>query len=291
MKLNSRKFRFVIGRLVPERLLRSYIHRAKPSNEVNIKIRPAGKVLNYVTNPSDDLFFSAFFKALANWEESSLTWWAEQCNSAKVVLDIGSYTGIYSLVAAASGAKRVVAFDPNPAIQSAFHKNMNANESLSRIIELKPIGLGRAKQKYEMMIPMGRPTSSGLHLVDSETFHTNAAPHWVSQGTIDVLSGDELLDLNLRSCISAIKIDVEGLEFEVLEGLVETINSSRPSLIIEALDSPALERVSKFLSDKGYDSPRWMGPPGVTDDNPEAAWASNTPYRNFTFSFNHVKAH
>ena len=48
-----------------------------------------------------------------------------------------------------------------------------------------------------------------------------------------------------------IKIDVEGMEIEVLEGAVETIRTAKPIILIETIKSN-IDKINCFLSDLGY---------------------------------------
>jgi hypothetical protein len=56
--------------------------------------------------------------------------------------------------------------------------------------------------------------------------------------------------------VSLIKIDVEGMELEVIEGAVDTINRCSPMLIFEAWDTDwfAVHRtkVMQFVESLGY---------------------------------------
>jgi hypothetical protein len=47
-----------------------------------------------------------------SYEGGSLVYWSERC-SGGIAVDIGAYTGIYSIMASTSGATDVFAFEPN----------------------------------------------------------------------------------------------------------------------------------------------------------------------------------
>ena len=65
---------------------------------------------------------------LKYWESNSREIFAILSLSSRIVFDIGSYTGIYALVAAKSNNKlNIYAFEPNPDLFSALQKNLKLN--------------------------------------------------------------------------------------------------------------------------------------------------------------------
>lgn len=64
---------------------------------------------------------------------------------------------------------------------------------------------------------------------------------------------DELVNERLAGeQIGFIKIDVEGLEYEALEGAVETFKKHRPNLKIELHSSAGIEKVFDFMKNLGF---------------------------------------
>ena len=73
---------------------------------------------------------------LKYWESSSREIFAILSRSSKTVVDIGSYTGIYALVATKSNKKlRVIAFEPNSDSFSALKQNIKINNIKNCVIE------------------------------------------------------------------------------------------------------------------------------------------------------------
>ena len=67
---------------------------------------------------------------------------------------------------------------------------------------------------------------------------------------VDAKPVDEILfQLNLRP--DWIKIDVEGAEFEVLQGLKRTLTQGKPKLVVE-IHKQNLEKVCHYMSVLGY---------------------------------------
>ncbi|MEM0500508.1 MAG: FkbM family methyltransferase, partial [Candidatus Korarchaeota archaeon] len=61
---------------------------------------------------------------------------------------------------------------------------------------------------------------------------------------------DEVIDQLKVKKVNLIKIDVEGAELEVLEGLARTLEKYRPTVIVEVLGDP--RKVEEFANSKGY---------------------------------------
>ena len=75
---------------------------------------------------------------------------------------------------------------------------------------------------------------------------------------VRVVKGDEWISREKLHLPTIIKIDVEGYEFEVLQGLRETIKKSRPIIFLELHlahfknSGPDRERVLDFLKNLDY---------------------------------------
>ena len=69
-----------------------------------------------------------------------------------VFIDVGANTGYYSLLAAASGASHVWAFEPIPAIRSIFTSNVVASE-LTQKITISEYAVSDVAGQFEMYLP------------------------------------------------------------------------------------------------------------------------------------------
>lgn len=64
---------------------------------------------------------------------------------------------------------------------------------------------------------------------------------------------DKILDLRNILSVAVIKIDVEGYEWEVLQGGRQTIAKWKPELFIEIWNDSELVRITRWLRDFGYE--------------------------------------
>lgn len=123
-----------------------------------------------------------------------------------VFLDIGANIGYYALMAAHSGASRVVAFEPNPLVFSRLKFNIDANAVGERILALQ-IALGDQVATTTMMVS-GR--DMGGSYIGSQT-DASATPITVDMRPLVGVLTEQGIDR-----VDALKIDVEGMEDAVL---------------------------------------------------------------------------
>ena len=173
------------------------------------------------------------------------------------IYDVGAFQGILTLFFAreAGDGGRVVAFEPHPANYKRVVENVKLN-GFSNVIT-RNIGVGRTRGELELVAPArglaGRASAS-----------ENIKRQFQSQGldfevfTVPVNSLDQDISDSALPEPDLVKIDVEGLELDVLQGMNETIARRKPKLFLEIHGAePAAKRynaarVVGFLDDHGY---------------------------------------
>ena len=145
-------------------------------------------------------------------------------------LDVGAYTGIYSLaIAAASASVRCHAYEPVPKICEVLRSNIALNSKLDSRISAHPVGVSSIPGEvviHETINDQGYlSTSSSMNAPPTATGRSYAVP---------VVSIDaEAFDARIR----LMKIDVEGYESDVFAGAKVTIARDRPVIAFEVLDA------------------------------------------------------
>jgi len=142
-----------------------------------------------------------------------------------VVLDIGANVGNHSLYFASKGAV-VYSFEPNPEVADLIQEKIDLNKIEN--IFLQRIGLSNQNQELEFYAPTGDNKGIGSFIPDF--INTNK-----TIGKIQVKRGDEFVSENKLSKVDFIKIDAEGSEYQILEGLHETLVRYKPRIVIEYL--------------------------------------------------------
>lgn len=164
------------------------------------------------------------------FESESIAAWLDAVQPLGTMVDVGAYSGLYAIAAAKSGVD-VVAFEPNPAVFERLQANIEANR-----VEVDAFNCAVGAQPGTCGMELNRAVklTSGGRVIDS--------------GDIPMVTIDSLH----LPFISAIKIDVEGHECQVIKGALETIKRCMPLIITEALEPEAELNQRALLEPLGY---------------------------------------
>jgi FkbM family methyltransferase len=155
-----------------------------------------------------------------------------------VVFDVGANVGIFAVRQALRGAY-VYAFEPNPDCYRRLQKSLRANNVESRVTALN-YALDSTAGPAELFITHGITLSGSVR------------PLWPSAGAGTGLKIErETLDRAAKALqvtrIDLLKLDVEGLELDVLQGACETLPFV-DRLIVEYHSLDLRERLVTFLA-------------------------------------------
>jgi FkbM family methyltransferase len=160
------------------------------------------------------------------WEPEVLEFFAESVRPGDVVLDIGAYTGAYSLLASRliGPDGRVYAFEPDPVARSVLERNIRANGALN--VEVLPVAITDHDGTAMLAVhSLGDATSA---VSDSET-----------PGSLQVEASTLRSFCERRAVAPAvIKIDVEGGEAGVLIDDARAIVQATRAIILELHERP-----------------------------------------------------
>lgn len=165
------------------------------------------------------------------FEPNTLARWAECCQEGYQVLDVGAYSGLFSLVAAKLGAIPT-AIEPMPDLVERMRENAYLNRVSFQIIEAAASAEnGTARLGYNDRVPF----TSGASLLREKA------------GGFRIVRTIALDTIRGLTNLAAIKIDVERAEEQVLSGALKLIAREQPILFIEVLDSDARRKVETLL--------------------------------------------
>lgn len=162
-----------------------------------------------------------------------------------VVYDIGANTGYYGILAATKFNATVHSFEPIPEHILCINESARINRVEDKLTT-HTIALGSERGNLELSL-----AGSGSTLTKDFLGESSAPSLKVSVETLD--------SLNLPAP-HFIKIDVEGYEWEVLQGARETISKHRPICFIEIAKEfperkfihPHFTDIIKFFDEQGY---------------------------------------
>jgi len=158
------------------------------------------------------------------------------------VYDVGANIGYVSLsLAKRVGTQgRVIAFEPFPQNIAAFHENIQLN-SLKNVQLFEFAASNHAGKSVLRLLENPATASLVWHGNDSSA----------SELTVRTLAIDDLVDAGEIPHPKFVKIDVEGAEGEVLEGMRRTLVAAKPVLFIECSEI-GRERSWNLLKEVGY---------------------------------------
>jgi FkbM family methyltransferase len=143
---------------------------------------------------------------------------------AGVFLDIGANTGIYTIKAAKflqAGGGAVIAFEPLPNMLATLYRNVMANRLTN--VRLRSFCLGDRTHPDTLWINFSRPVSSSILRRDEQA----------SSLPVLVMALDDVFKWEGLDRLDYVKIDVEGVEEQVLSGAKETFKKFRPIIQVE----------------------------------------------------------
>ena len=186
-----------------------------------LRIDASGRLAGYVLGTSD-------------YPEQE--WLVETLKPGDVFCDAGAAIGFFTLLGArlVGPEGRVVSFEPLAESAAQLRKNVGLNQFAH--VEVVEAALA------------DEPGTAALYTEPGRWFRSRLLPRGVTNAhtvTVDVTTLD--LAFARRRPPDVIKIDVEGLELEVLKGALSLINAAKPTILAEV--HWLGERFSNFVSD------------------------------------------
>jgi len=164
------------------------------------------------------------------------------CAPDRDSIDVGAHDGCY-VHFLRKQSRHVHAFEPIPWMAKELTRKFPQG------VTVRPEALSRAEGTATLHMPL----VDGHSVPGCSTLSEAASS--VYGGSQDIRVPVRRLDDVYDGDVGFIKIDVEGLEIEVLEGARATIERCRPNLLIEVVEhlSPGgLRNVAEFLEPRGY---------------------------------------
>ena len=185
------------------------------------------------------------------WEKESLKIWAHLAKRSKVIFDIGANTGIFSLLAQNNNNEaQIIAIEPVNVNFDVLSQNIKQN--------LFPISAEKvALSDKEGMAKM-------FMLKDQLNYMTSVnddryALHPEIKGNTEVVEIEvpirpfsAIFDKYKLSNIDLIKIDVEGHEITVLNGMMSYLKMYKPAILIEVIGDDNALQLNTMFGEIGY---------------------------------------
>lgn len=238
--------------------VRQKILNLPTAGQFRVKIEQSPVPFWYHTDVSDS--FNLYCRMqFADYEPVTRQIFRHVASVSDFTIDVGAYSGLYSLEAAkANPFGKVWAFEPMASPRALLLKNVEAN------------ALGDQVTVWNFALS-DRAETAGFYLNAKKAWSTRASLlHWDEDKDglridVDTQSLDVIRD-NFPSPVDLIKVDVEGAETLVLEGGRNTITEDKPVLFTEALTQDSLTKQISLLTEFGYGHPHSFGSAFESDD-------------------------
>jgi len=198
----------------------------------------------YLPDATRDIVQKMIFTSDAFFEQPLLQKMRKHIRPGSVVVDAGTNIGNHTIFfSKVCGARTVYSFEPLKTVFAVFKRNLELNGIAN--VTAHNVALGET---------CGTASISGFTSmsIGSTQFGMSAT------GAFQVVTLDSLKLPKIDFC----KIDVEGMQLELLKGARQTLNASKPMIWIEMLDKETamfgydedheVKQPMKLLAEMGY---------------------------------------
>jgi len=221
------------------------------------------KIGDLIINGYKDEYIFETMRKMGFYEMETLSKWLPVARGCRVLLDVGANLGNHSLYWVSNIPDiEIIAFEPYQANYICLQKNIDDNGFAFRIkLEKKALGSKRGFVKV-VSVDQYNLGATAFQSVEEET-------------EIELVTIDDYVNERHLMDVGFIKIDTEGFELAILEGMSETIKKHAPYIWVEVSYESYIE-VERFLSNHDYILSDAMGfnmlyipkskPPFIFDD-------------------------
>ncbi len=163
-------------------------------------------------------------------------------DNLNVVIDIGANVGLFTKYMLHKNAKRVFCFEPNKLAFECLSKNYKNNGSVS----LNNLAVSTNNDKLRLYLDLNNTLVSSAKRNTSDFYD------------VDSITLKQILEKNNIDVVDLIKIDIEGMEYDLVEHMDDEIFDKVNSFIIEYHDVESMDKytgvkkLSEKLEEKGY---------------------------------------
>lgn len=220
----GRQWRQQVESIIKKRYLRgwttSFYYRAK-------------EITFFISNPSD--LIQRWFSNGRFFEIQELEFIADNVLPQSVILEVGANVGNHAIFYEKfMDPGKIILIEPNPGAIRLLKKNLELNNCTKMDTSL--LGIGAGKERGRFFIRDVQMNNLGAAYLEANPY-----------GDIEVAPLDELI----HEKIDFIKIDVENMEMDLLEGTQGIVAAYRPDIFIEVMNKN-ISDFEVFLNKMGY---------------------------------------
>ena len=180
-------------------------------------------------------------------EPETIEWLKSEITDQSVFWDIGANIGLYSLYAATLNQMcRILAFEPESQNFASLCRNVYVNKFSN--IDVFGFAINGASLSIGNLHVSEMVAGAAVHNLEFPSPWTDLESVF-QQKTITV-SLDDLVDRFLLPLPTIVKIDVDGIELEILNGSMKMLHSSINSLLVEldACDNDQIDLMTEIMT-------------------------------------------
>jgi FkbM family methyltransferase len=160
-----------------------------------------------------------------------------------VCFDIGSNVGLFTKYLKLNNCNKILCFEPNKVAFSSLQKNLKDESDL----ELFNLAVSHNNESLRLYIDNNNSLISSAHDVRNNYYD------------VETITLKDIFERTKIQKVDFVKIDIEGMEFDLIENLEESIFQKIDRFLIEYHDfyfsdgSQKLEKLKNKLNQMGYD--------------------------------------
>lgn len=198
-----------------------------------LDIASMGRGLKRTVNGHSLRLPTRYFKYFpTTYESDNFELLEANCKPGAVIIDIGAHIGLFSVIASqvAGDQGKIYAFEPAPSTFELLQKTVSINNK-EKVIETVQKAVGKETGKITFFISDDKADNSNSLVQYKE----DRSLHGID---VAVTSVDNFVQEKNISKLDFIKIDVEGAEYDTLQGAVHTLKNLRPVCIVAIHPEP-----------------------------------------------------
>jgi FkbM family methyltransferase len=213
-----------------------------------VEVETAGTAPILMFSNNDDFVAQHYFWGGPDaYEPLSVRLWAALAVTSAGIVDVGAYTGLYSLIAAKRNRKaKVFAFE---ALDRVFFR-LKVNQAVNVLPNIRAfnVAVTETDGTVDLHIYSGESILvTGSSLVAGVTDRQVHEIRAVSSVRLD-----SLVAVGTLPRIDLMKVDAEGAEHQVLRGAMGAIARHKPDILCELLPTAAIAEIDSALTQLGY---------------------------------------
>lgn len=208
---------------------------------------------------------SAAIRAGALWERRLVEVYTAHVRAGSTAVDVGANIGCHTIILASlvGPRGRVLAYEPQPLLAGLLRAN---TAGAAAGIEVRQAAVGESAGTARVSLPdyetSGNPGGWSLAVGSGKEVKRRIVLGDEPED-VDVVRLDDEDAVSSDGAVDLIKIDVEGMELDVLQGGARLLAAHQPAIFLETRDHR--HEIDEFLASIGYCRLEAVGTPAGAD--------------------------